>query len=347
MRFYNLQHQFYCGVDLHARSMFIHILNQQGDTVFAKDLAAGPEVFLDAIKPFRNGIVVGCECMFAWYWLADLCEDQLLPFTLGHALYMKAIHGGKAKNDRIDAGKIAGLLRGGMFPMAFVYPRQMRETRDLLRRRTFFVRQKAQLIAHIVNTNSQYNLPPFDRKQSRSADYSELAGHFAHPSTQLSISADATLINQYQETIRELETHLVQHAKVHDAKTYHLLQSLPGIGKVLGLIMLYEIQDIKRFPEDGNFLSYSRLVRCEHESAGKKKGSGGRKIGNAHLKWAFSEAAALMLRSCAPVKTWLQRQEKKRGKRKAMAILEAKIGRAVYQVWRKQQPFDANKFLNK
>ena len=119
MRFYNLQHQFYCGVDLHARSMFIHILNQQGDTVFAKDLAAGPEVFLDAIKPFRNGIVVGCECMFAWYWLADLCEDELLPFTLGHALYMKAIHGGTAKNDRIDAGKIAGLLRGGMFPMAF------------------------------------------------------------------------------------------------------------------------------------------------------------------------------------------------------------------------------------
>ena len=129
-------------------------------------------------------------------------------------------------------------------------------------------------------------------------------------------------------------------------KTYHLLQSLPGIGKVLGLIMLYEIHDIKRFPEDGNFLSYSRLVRCEHECAGKKKGSGGNKIGNAHLKWAFSEAACLMLRSCPGVKSWLQRQERKRGKRKAMAILEAKIGRAVYQVWRKQQPFDVKKFLN-
>ena len=69
--------------------MFIHILNQQGETVFAKDLPAGPEIFLDAIKPFRNGIVVGCECMFAWYWLGDLCEDQLLPFTLGHARCVK------------------------------------------------------------------------------------------------------------------------------------------------------------------------------------------------------------------------------------------------------------------
>jgi transposase len=346
MRFYNTQHHFYAGIDLHARSMFTHILDQSGKTVFEQDLPASPDAFRHAVNPFRDGLVVGCECMFAWYWLADLCEDESIPFTLGHALYMKAIHGGKSKNDRIDAGKIAGLLRGGMFPMAFVYPRQMRETRDLLRRRSFFVRQKAQLIAHIVNTNTQYNLPPFERKLARQPDYSDLADRFAHPSTKLSVGADAELINHYQTTIRQLETHLVQHAKVDDAKTYHLLQSLPGIGKVLGLIMLYEIQDIKRFPEDGNFLSYSRLVRCEHESDGKKKGSGGRKIGNAHLKWAFSEAAALMLRSCSPVKTWLQRQEKKRGKRKAMAILEAKIGRALYQVWRKQQPFDANKFLN-
>jgi transposase len=221
----------------------------------------------------------------------------------------------------------------------------MRQTRDLLRRRTFFVRQKAQLIAHIQNTNSQYNLPPFERKLSRHPDYSDLAGRFAHASTRLSIGADAALINQYQATIRELETHLVQHAKVDDPKTYHLLQSLPGIGKVLGLIMLYEIQDIKRFPEDGNFLSYARLVRCDHESGGKKKGSGGRKIGNGHLKWPFSEAATPMLRSCPAAKLWLQRQERKRGKRKALAILEAKIGRAVYQAWRKQQPFDAKKFL--
>jgi transposase len=346
MRFYNQQHQYYGGVDLHARTMFIHVLDHQGQTRFARDLPAGPDVFRDAVAPFRDGLVVGCECMFAWYWLADLCEDEAIPFTLGHALYMKAIHGGKAKTDKIDAGKIAALLRGGMFPMAFVYPRAMRATRDLLRRRTFFVRQKAQLIAHITNTNSQYNLPPFERKLSRRPDYSDLAERFHDPSTRLSIAADAALINQYQETIADLEKHLVKNAKVHDPATYHLLQSLPGIGKVLGLILLYEIQDIKRFPEDGNFLSYSRLVRCEHESAGKKKGSGGAKIGNAHLKWAFSEAAALMLRAVPALKTWVQRQERKRGKRKTLAILEAKIGRAVYQVWRKQQPFDLKKFLH-
>ena len=156
MRFYNQPHAYYCGVDLHARSMFTHVLDQAGVTVFARDLAANPQVFLEAVAPFRTGLVVGCECMFAWYWLADLCEDQAIPFTLGHALYMKAVHGGKAKNDRIDAAKLAAMLRGGMFPLAYVYPRVKRQTRDLLRRRSFFVRQRAQLITHIFNTNSQF-----------------------------------------------------------------------------------------------------------------------------------------------------------------------------------------------
>jgi hypothetical protein len=134
MRFYNQSHAFYCGVDLHARSMFTHVLDHQGATVFAKDLAANPSVFLDAVAPFRNGLVVGCECRDRLANTRRTCEDESIPFTLGHALYMKAIHGGKAKNDRIDAAKIAGLLRGGMFPMAYVYLRFARWSLPLLRR---------------------------------------------------------------------------------------------------------------------------------------------------------------------------------------------------------------------
>ena len=124
-----------------------------------------------------------------------------------------------------------------------------------------------------------------------------------------------------------------------------LLRTIPGIGPVLGLTLLYEVDDIRRFPEPGHFLSYARLVRCEHSSAGKVKGSGPKKMGNAHLKWAFSEAACLMLRAVPAVKGWVQRQEKRKGKRKALAILEAKIGRAVYHLWRKQVPFDLRRFL--
>src|SRR5207248_2805070 len=164
MRFYQRQHQFYCGVDLHARSMYLCVLDPAGTTLLHENFAADPGAFLDAVAPFRQGLVVAVECMFAWYWLADLCEEHGIPFVLGHALYMKAIHQGKSKNDRLDAAKIAKLLAGGLLPQGYVYPRAMRATRDLLRRRSFLVRRRADLLAHLVNTNSQYNLPALNKK---------------------------------------------------------------------------------------------------------------------------------------------------------------------------------------
>src|SRR5215468_10504677 len=214
MRFYNQQHRFYCGTDLHARTLALHVLDAQGQTVLARTLAAGPGAFLAAVAPFREGVAVACECMFAWYWLADLCQEDKIPFVLGHALYMKAIHGGKAKNDPIDAEKIARLLRGGNLPVAYVYPKAMRATRDLLRRRTFLVRQRAHLLAHIVNTNSQYNLPPLAKKLSYAANRAELdvAARFADPSVRKAVEADLALIDACDEQVRGLELYLTRTA---------------------------------------------------------------------------------------------------------------------------------------
>ena len=108
--------------------------------------------------------MVAVECVFCWYWIADLCAKMDIAFVLGHALYMKAIHGAKTKNDKIDSKKIASLLRAKMLPMAYVYPKDNRATRDLLRRRMYFVHQQSELLAHIQNTNTQYNLPCFARR---------------------------------------------------------------------------------------------------------------------------------------------------------------------------------------
>src|SRR5947208_11906273 len=170
MRFYNQQHRFYCGIDLHARTLSLHVLDAQGQTALARTIAAGPDDFLAAVAPFRDGLAVACECMFAWYWLADLCQEQDIPFVLGHALYMKAIHGGKAKTDKIDAHKIAVLLRGGMLPQAYVYPKGMPATRDLLRRPTYLVPRRAVALAHLSNTNSQYNHPPLANELASAAN---------------------------------------------------------------------------------------------------------------------------------------------------------------------------------
>src|SRR5262249_39468907 len=211
---------------------------------------------------------------------------------------------GKAKNDQIDAEKIARLLRGGNLPVAYAYPRAMRATRDLLRRRTFLVRKRAELLAHLVNTNSQYNLPPLTKKLSYAANRGELnlPSRFADPSVRKSVEADLALIDALDGQVGDLELHLTRTAKVDDPQAYQRLLSVPGVGKFLALVLLSEIHDVRRFGSAGEFLSYARLVRCAHESAGKKKGTGGGKIGNAHLKWAFSEATALFLRGSEQAK---------------------------------------------
>jgi len=148
MRFYSQQHRFYCGVDLHARSMHVCIVDADGQTKVHKNIDAHPDRFLPLIRPYRQGLAVAAECMFAWYWLADLCAQEQIPFVLGHALYRKAIHGGKAKNDKIDSQKIALMLKGGMLPIAYAYPKAMRATRDLLRRRTKLVRTREPAAGH-------------------------------------------------------------------------------------------------------------------------------------------------------------------------------------------------------
>src|SRR5262245_18209360 len=113
MRFYKQPHRFYCGIDLHARTLYLCVFDLAGHKLLHKEVPSNPHALLDALAPFRDNLVIACECMFAWYWVADLCARERIAFVLAHALYLKAIHGGKAKNDRIDSEKIADLLRGG------------------------------------------------------------------------------------------------------------------------------------------------------------------------------------------------------------------------------------------
>jgi transposase len=348
MRFYNCQHQFYAGIDLHARSLHLCVLDEKGHVRYDRSLPCQPHLLLDALAPFRDGLVVGVACMFAWYWLADLCEQEGIAFVLGHALYLKAIHGAKAKNDRIDAGKLARLLRGGAFPIAYVYPRAMRATRDLLRRRLHFVQRRAELLTHLQILNAQYNQPPFPKKLAYAANRAELDfdQRFPDPSVRRNAQANLTLIDSLDEVIADLERHLVQTVRVDDVQTYHRLQTIGGIGKILALTLLYEIHDIGRFATPGQLLSYARLVRCAHVSAGKVKGSGGKKIGNPHLRWAFGEAACLFLRDSERAKRFKQRLEARKGPAIALAIVAAKLARAVWHVWRSGQAFDESRFWN-
>lgn len=347
MNFYTKQHKYYCGIDLHAKSMYLCIINQEGNLVLQRNIRTDPGVFLKTIERYREDIVVAVECIFTWYWIADLCAQQNIPFILGHALYMKAIHGGKAKNDKIDAHKIAVLLRGGMIPMAYVYPQEMRSTRDLLRRRMHLTRKRAELLAHIQNTNYQYNLPDIEKKIAYKANREGVAERFPDESVRKSIELDLKLLDYYDQILPRLEHEISLIAKAHDADSYFRIRSTPGIGRILGLVILYEIHDIHRFPTVQDFVSYCRLVKSAKESAGKRLGSSGKKIGNVHLKWAFSEAAVLFLRRNPEARKYRDKLQKKHGKAKSMTILAHKLARAVYYILKRKEVFHIKTFFEK
>lgn len=345
MRFYTGQHRFTCGVDLHASTMYLCILDSAGEICLHQNLPTHPDAFLEAIAPFRDDLVVGAECMFTWYWLADLCQAEGIAFVLGHALYMKAIHGAKAKNDKLDARKLAVLLRSGAFPMAYAHPAGMRSTRDLLRRRTNLVRFRADLLTHVANTNSQANLSAMALSGRRRAAGPAILERLQDPMTQRSVQLDLAIILFLDNQIADLERELLLQAKDHQPRTLDLLRTVPGISPILAMTILYEIHDLERFPRVQDFVSYARRVACAHESGGKRSGTSGRKIGNPFLKWAFSEAAVSQLRLDAGIRSYRNRLVKKHGKGKSLSILAHRIGRAVYHMLKRGETFDRARFL--
>jgi transposase len=345
MNFYTQQHKHYCGIDLHARAMYVCMLDQAGTILVHKNLPTTPEAFLRIIAPYREDLVVGVECMFTWYWLADLCAQAGSAFVLGHALSMKAIHGGKAKNDKIAAHKIAVLLRGGMLPQAYVYPAEMRATRDLLRRRWHLGRKRAELLAHLQNTHSQYTLPEIGKKLAYKAHREGGEEHFPDPSVRKTIAVDISLIDHYDKLLGEVELSITRSANAHDGQTFARLQSVPGIGQILALVILYELQDIARFPRVQDFVSSCRLVQCAKESGGKRVGTSGKKIGTVHWRWAFAKAAVLFLRHNQPGKEYFTKLAQKHGKAKALTVLAPTLARAVYSMLTRAQAFALTRFV--
>jgi transposase len=329
MRFYTQQHRFYCGIALHARTMYICILNQDGEIMVHRDMQASPEPFLKAIAPSRGDIVLAVECILTWYWLADRCAQEGLPFVLGHALYMTAIHGGKANNDTIDSQNIAVLLRGGLWPQADVYPAARRATRDLLRRRMHLRRKRAALLTHVQQTTQQYNLPAFSKNIAYKANRDGRAERLADPAVQKNIAVDLALMGSYDQRLNDVERSIVRTAKQHDPARFYQRQSVPGVGKIRSLVLRYEIHDIRRFPRVPDCVSYCRLVQCAQDSAGQRYGTSGTKMGNAYLKWAFSEAAVLLLRDHPAGQQYLTRLEKTHGQGQALTVLAHKLARAV------------------
>ena len=349
MKYYTSTTQFNCGIDLHARQMYVCVMDRNGKKLVHTNVKNNDfEFFLKLVAPYRHSLTVCCECMFGWYWLADACQKASLPFVLAHALYLKAIHGGKNKNDRLDSEKITHLLRSNLIPPAYVYPATLRPLRALLRQRTFFVWRRTDLLARLQSHQLAHNRPPLHgrNRYNRDAWEQQLLGQEDHPIRQLALQNELALVRHFDTQINALETQLQRLTKEFAGRDYTLLQTVPGIGQYLGLTILYEIGDIARFPTVKDFLSYCRLVKGTVASAGKIKGLRGAKLGNPYLRWAFGEVAVIAKRT-DPIKTLAQCLELRCGgnKFKANTILAIKIARAAYFMMKNQTVFDPEQLI--
>jgi transposase len=304
---------------------------------------ASPETFLQAIAPSREERVVAVACLFTWSWLAARCAQAGMPFVLGPALAMKAIPGGNAKNDPSDAHQIAGLLRGGMLPQASVSPAARRATRDLLRRRLSLARKRAELLTHVPNTHRPDTLPASEQQIADKAKRDGVAERCAAPAVQKRIKGDRTLIGYDEPLRRDVDLASVKAAKPPNAQPLSRLQTVPGMGNILRLVLLYEMHAIQRFPSGQDFLAYCRRVQGAKAAAGKCAGTAGAKSGNASLPWAFSAAAVLLLRAHPAAQTSRARWEKKEGQSTACTVLAQQVGRAVSDRLTRAVAFDTQK----
>jgi transposase len=306
------------------------------------------DYFIKLVEPYRHSLTVCCECTFNWYWLADACMDSGIEFVLGHALYMSAIHGFKTKNDKTDSMQIAHLLRCNLIPPAYAYPREKRAVRALLRKRIGFVWKRAEILTSLsMGVMTLGHQPLNSTNKTRERWLKELKEVYIEPLDKISMEASMHMVKEFDIIIRKLDQAIAGHTRSNYLTEYNTIKTVPGIGRMLALIILYEVDDINRFSSVQDFLSYCRLVKGTVASAGKIKGGKAGKVGNGYLKYAFHEAAVLGKGRSPLIRKYAQRLESKKGKFLANSILACKYARAVYFMLKNKKVFEFEKLARR
>lgn len=332
----------YCGIDLHSTNNFISVLNENDKPLFEKRLPNDLERVLLTLAPYQDdiqGVVV--ESTYNWYWLVDGLMDAGFDVHLANTIAMRQYDGIKYTDDLSDARFLAHLLRLKILPEGYIYPKEERAVRDLLRKRLSLVQQRVKqhlsLQSHIARHTGE-RLSAVKIKQLNREDLQEL---FAEPNVYLAAEANLSVMQSLNETIEQIEQSVLEQCRTRSQFKY--LTSIPGIGPILGMTIMLETGAIHRFPDAGHFASYCRCVKSEKLSNGKRKGSGNRKNGNKYLAWAFLEAAVKAARFNAEIKAYYQRKMAKRHRFVALKAVANKLAKASYYILRDQVPFDVKR----
>ena len=334
----------YAGIDLHSSNNYIGIIDGEDRRLYQKRLPNRLDAVLSALEPFKEelaGVVV--ESTYNWYWLVDGLEGEGYKVHLANPSAIKQYEGMKHTDDKWDSFWLAHMKRLNILPEGYIYPKQERPVRDLLRRRLLFVKHRTSHILSLqsaITRNMGHQTSSREIKKLEPADASNL---FDDSFLVLAAKSSISLIRFLNGRINEIEKEVKSHVKLRPE--FKRLLTMPGIGDILGLTIMLEVGEIDRFPTVGDYSSYCRCVKSERITNKKKKGEGNRKNGNKYLAWAYVEAANFAVRSYPEFQSFYNKKKAKRNGTVAIKAIGNKLARASYYVMRDKVPYEASKMF--
>ena len=336
--------QTYAGIDLHSSNNYVGIIDGTDKRVYGKRLPNRLEHVLTALEPFRDSLEsVVVESTFNWYWLVDGLQEHGYAVHLANPSAIKQYEGLKHTDDKWDAFWLAHMRRLNILPEGYIYPKEHRAIRDLLRRRLLFVRQRTSQILSLqsmISRNLGLKMSNNEIKKMKPEDVEDL---FECSNLVFMANNNLAAINFFKKIILDIEKRVKSQVKLR--KEFMMLLTIPGIGNILGLTIMLEVGDIGRFPTVGDYSSYCRCVESKRVSNGKKKGENNKRNGNKYLAWAYVEAAQFARRYCVKAQSFYQSKEAKTKSVVAIKALSNKLSRASYYIMRDKVAFDEDKLF--
>jgi transposase len=330
------------AIDLHSNNNVTVLIDERDEVVYRKRLPNDLRLIIEQLSPYQStleGIVV--ESTYNWYWLVDGLMEKEHRVHLANTAAIQQYEGLKYTDDDSDARWLAHLLRLGVLPQGYIYPKEERAVRDLLRKRSQLVHQKTANLLSVQNLYTRNTGLSISANRIKKLTLEQVDGLFMMGDVGLAVKANLSVMRCLEAEIKSLEQVVKERVKLKPAFRY--LLTVSGIGQTLALTIMLETGDIRRFPRVGNFASYCRCVGSEKLSNGKRKGKGNTKNGNKYLSWAFVEAANFAIRYEPLIARFYQRKKAKTHGVVAIKAVAHKLSRACYYVMRDEVPFDVGR----
>lgn len=336
--------QLFAGIDLHSNNLMIGIVDQNGQRLKHQKLECDLKQVASFLEPFKSRFKsLAVESTYNWYWLVDGLHEMSYPVVLANPAQIDQYSGIKHADDKSDAFFLAELQRLGILPTGHIYDPALRPVRDLLRRRLSLVHQRTALMLSFKSLYTRTTGQAMSLSRLKSMELKEAKTLYSHPANCLIATVQKEHIEQLDQSIQRIEKAVLKSAR--QLPCYDKLNTLPGIGRILGMTITMEVGDIKRFQTPGDFASYCRTVDSRRMSNGKKKGDNNQKCGNKYLAWAFVEAANFAKRYDEQCRKWFDRKTARTSKVIATKALACKLAKAAWHVMSQESDYDARRMF--